>query len=234
MGTGINDSVIEALRQELQDTLDYPDSELAEIIRDVGFSCTCCGRCCTREFNGHVFLLDEDTMQVKQIDPDALVPAPDYELCDQNGRFYVSGYALRVKKDGSCIFLDEGRCVIYDRRFSICRLYPYMLHREADENGRIDWRQISGLDLHGIYHTDIPEEEAIRLARETKAYETAYLDQMIRFYKAASAYFSDHHLKHVRRTYDLQMRRFCKGSEIEVMVYHNGAFELNRVSSGDY
>ena len=142
---------IAALVRERNGLFDYPAERLAGIIREVGFRCDCCARCCTRAFNGHVFLLDRDVAVVREIDPGAIEPAPDPEFCDQNGIFYVSGYALRAKDDaeGSCWFLDGGKCRIYDRRFSICRIYPYMLHREADEEGNIDWRQISGLEMHG-------------------------------------------------------------------------------------
>ncbi|NLL11411.1 MAG: YkgJ family cysteine cluster protein, partial [Methanomicrobiales archaeon] len=40
--------------------LKWQEQDLADIIIDVGFSCLMCGRCCTTEFNGHVFLLDSD------------------------------------------------------------------------------------------------------------------------------------------------------------------------------
>ncbi|HII76782.1 MAG TPA: YkgJ family cysteine cluster protein, partial [Methanolinea sp.] len=62
----------------------------------MGFSCTYCARCCTRAFNGHVLLLDEDAARIRSIDPTALEPQPEYDLCDQYGTFYVSGYTLRA------------------------------------------------------------------------------------------------------------------------------------------
>ena len=128
---------IVALTQERNSLFEYPQEQLADIFKELGFKCTRCARCCTREFNGHVFLLDHDVSEVKKIDPEALEPAPYPEFCDQNGVFYVSGYALRAKDDapGSCWFLENGRCRIYNKRFSICRIYPYMLHREPDEKG---------------------------------------------------------------------------------------------------
>jgi len=129
-------SMIASHASELDALGAYPEEELVEVIRDVGFSCTCCGRCCTRAFNDHVFLLESDAETVLEVDPAALMPAPYFEFCDQEGRFYVPGYALRTQEDGRCVFLSaEDRCTIYDRRMSICRVYPYMLHREADEEG---------------------------------------------------------------------------------------------------
>lgn len=228
------DEEIAALKAERDNLLQFPEEEFIEIIREVGFSCDCCGRCCTREFNGHVFLLEEDTDRIRRFAPDALIPAPDFDACDQQGRFYVSGYALRTKPDGSCTFLEHGRCSIYDQRFAICRIYPYMLHREADETGAVDWRQISGLNEHGCYNTPIDLEECARIARETRAYEAAFLDQAVRFRRALRDLFAQEGLRYVRRTYDLLMRDFRKGAEVEVRVFHSGQFEPHRVTRAMY
>ena len=221
---------IAALTQERNSLFEYPLERLAEIIGEIGFSCTSCAKCCTREFNGHVFLLDRDVMAIKTIDPKALGPAPAPEFCDQNGIFYVSGYALRTKDDtkGSCWFLEDGRCRIYDRRFAICRVYPYMLHREPDEYGKVDWRQFSGLDKHGEYHATIPKDECLALARETKEYENAFLTQEIHFLEFIRDYFAANGLRHVQKVYDDRMRGFVRGTEITVMVYCDGGLEEYR------
>lgn len=218
---------IAALTREQQSLLAYPLEDLARIIREIGFGCTACARCCTRSFNGHVFLLDREVTAVKAIDPAALEPAPDPEFCDQNGTYYVSGYALRVQpgKEGSCWFLKDGRCRIYDQRFSICRVYPYMLHREPDESGTVDWRQLAGLNLHGEYHREIPEDESLEMARETKEYENAFLMHEIQFLTCIQERFSRQGLRHVQKIYDDQMRAFKRGSSLRIMVYHDGGFE---------
>ena len=222
---------IEALTQEQHALFEYPPDRLAGIVRDVGFRCTNCAKCCTRAFNGHVFLLDRDVASVREIDPGALEPAPDPEFCDQNGIFYVSGYALKVKDDpdGSCIFLENGRCRIYDRRFAICRIYPYMLHREEDEDGVVDWRQISGLERHGEYDAVISEEESREIAGETMAYEHAFLSHQIAFLECINDYFTRHKLRHVQKIYDDRMRQFKKGATITVMVYSDGRLERHTI-----
>ena len=222
---------IAALIQERNSLFEYPQERLSGIIREVGFRCTCCAKCCTRSFNGHVFLLDRDVAAVKKIDPDALEPAPDPEFCDQNGTFYVSGYALRAKADepGSCWFLENGRCRIYDHRFSICRIYPYMLHREPDETGKVDWRQISGIDLHGEYNRVIPDEECQAIARETKEFENAFLTQQITFLECIQEFFSRHRLRHVQKKYDDRMRAFKRGEPIRVMVFYDGRFNEHTI-----
>ena len=222
---------IAALVRERNGLFEYPSERLAGIIKEVGFRCDGCARCCTREFNGHVFLLDRDVAALREIDPEAIEPAPDPEFCDQNGVFYVSGYAVRAKndKEGSCWFLDRGRCRIYEKRFSICRIYPYMLHRESDEEGNVEWRQISGLDLHGTYHGEIAEEECNEAARLTKEYEDAFLSQEIQFLEFIADYFSRNNLRHVQKVYDDRMRRHRKGEPVTVMVYCDGQLEKHLV-----
>jgi Fe-S-cluster containining protein len=222
---------IAALTQERNSLFAFPIERLAEIIREIGFRCTSCAKCCTREFNGHVFLLDQDVTAVKTIDPAALEPAPSPEFCDQNGTFYVSGYALRTLDDnkGSCWFLDEGKCRIYDNRFAICRVYPYMLHREPDEHGTVDWRQFSGLDQHGEYDTPIADEESRNLAIQTKEYENAFLTQEIQFLEYMQHYFARHRLRHVQKVYDDSLRGYLKGDEITVKVFYDGGLEEHRI-----
>lgn len=213
-------------REELAGLMNFPDPEFVGIIEELGFKCDLCARCCTKEFNDHVFLLDSDLAVIKNIDPDVITPAPYPEFCDQKGRFYVSGYALKIKPDGSCIFLEKKRCKIYADRPLICRVYPHMLHREADESGKVDWRQISGLNEHGSYHSELDDSECRAIAQETRAYEEAYLRQMIDFLETVKAHFKKNGLKHVQRTYDRKMREFLKGnSELEVCVYSENGFE---------
>ncbi len=223
---------IAALMQEENALFEYPIHHLPGVIRDVGFRCTACAKCCTRAFNGHVFLLDRDVVIVREIDPEALEPAPNPEFCDQNGIFYVSGYALKVKNDavGSCWFLENGRCRIYENRFAICRIYPYMLHREPDERGNVDWRQISGLDKHGEYDIKITDDESLAIARETMEYEHAFLTHQIAFLECVQEWFARHGLRHVQKIYDSRMRQHRKGAPVTIMVYTDGNFEKCQLS----
>lgn len=223
------------VREELTGVKEFPDLKFVGIIRELGFRCELCARCCTKEFNDHVFLLDADLAVIRQINPDSVTPAPYYEFCDQKGRFYVSGYALKTKPDGSCVFLENKRCKIYGSRPSICRVYPYMLHREADNSGKIDWRQISGLNEHGSYYSELEDSECEAIAQETRVYEEAYLTQMIGFFEDVEAHFRKNGLKHVQSVYDRRMREFLKGKfELEVFVYYKGEFEkYNLKPTGD-
>lgn len=227
-------AMIRELEKEAADLLKYPRADLVSIIRNVGFICTCCAKCCTRGFNGHVFLLDNDVDTVREIDPSALMPAPNFEFCDQNGVFYVSGYALRTKKDGSCIFLNRNRCTIYDRRMSICRIYPYMLHREEGEDGSVDWRQISGLNQHGEYYGEIGQEEADAIASEVIKYEYASLSHQISFISFIRDFFSLHGLRHIQRVYDRRIGEFRNGVPVTVRVYCQGVLEERQAICTDY
>lgn len=224
---------IAALTQERNSLFIYPVERLAGVIKEIGFRCTSCAKCCTRVFNGHVFLLDRDVTAVNAFDPAALEPAPAPEFCDQNGVFYVSGYAIRTRDDetGSCWFLENGRCRIYERRFTICRIYPFMLHREPDERGHVDWRQFSGLDQHGEYDGVISDDESLDLAREIKEYENAFLTQEIQFLEYMQDHFSRHRLRHVQKVYDDKIRLFNRGDEITVMVYYDNALQQYHIQN---
>jgi hypothetical protein len=100
-----------------------------------------------------------------------------------------------------------------------------MLHREADEEGNIDWRQISGLDKHGEYDAAITEDESLAIARETMEYEHTFLDHQIAFLDCVQEWFARYQLRHVQKIYDDRMRQFRKGAPITVMVYTDGHFE---------
>ena len=147
-----------ALIQERNRLFAYSLERLAGEIKATRFRCSCCGTCCTRNINRHIFLVDRDVAEVKKIDPAVFELAPDLEFCDQNGTFYVSGYALRMKTDipGSCWFLENGWCRIYAQRFSVCRIYPHMLRRNCDMSGQVTWRQFTRLNENRRDHQNLP------------------------------------------------------------------------------
>jgi len=224
-----------ALEEERAQLAAYPVAEYAAIVRETGFFCTCCGRCCTKEANDHVFLLDEDVRRIRQDYPEVLVPAPYFEACDQNGRFFVSGYALKTTDGNVCTFLNEsGRCRIYTDRPLICRVYPYMLHQEPDKSRKMHWCHLSGLNTHGEYNVAMTDEDALAVAEETIRYEKEYLDQQIAFIHTLISLFEEEGLRYVRRTYDLAMRGFSQGEPLPVLVFCDGRFEEAVVSRDMY
>jgi Fe-S-cluster containining protein len=220
-------SLLASRRVELTALETYPPGDLAAIISAVGFRCDCCGRCCTREFNGYVLLLEEDTLRIRAYEQEALEPVPVFDFCDQHGRYYTSGYTIRSRgyPEGSCHFLKDRRCRIYEQRPAVCRVYPYMLRQEPDEEGNVDWRQISGLDQHGEYHTAISGEDALRIANQTRLFEEAAIAHEIAYLDFTGRYFLEHGLRNVRKKFDDGLRSAERGEEIEVMVFFQGTFE---------
>lgn len=216
-----------ALMHERNRLFAYPLEQMASDIWSSRFRCTCCGACCTRAINNHIFLLDHDVIEVKKIDPDAYEPAPDPEFCDQNGMLYVSGYALRMKDDtnGSCWFLEDGKCRIYDQRFSGCRIYPHMLRRSAGAPGHVTWRQFARKGSHGRYDPSMTFGECLMLAQEVKEYENAYLTQQISFLETIHEFFLVHNLWHDQERYDLQMKYFSQGNPVMIKVFYDGDLE---------
>lgn len=212
----------------------YPVEELKKVISEVGFLCNGCAQCCTSAFNGHVFLLDSEVGKALDLCEDAVIPAPDFDFCDKDGIFYVSGFALRTDREGNCVFLAEKRCRVYQNRFSICRIYPYMLHQETDEAGETAFRQISGLNLHGSYYHEISDAEATGFATATIAYEEEFLNQLIAFCTSLLSLFEREKKRHVQRSYDLEYRRFLEGKPVLVRVFRDNAFIPVTVSRDDY
>lgn len=220
-----------ALMQERNRLFSYPLEQMASDILAAGFRCTSCGACCTRAVNGHVFLLDHDLAEVKKIDPVAYEPAPGPEFCDQNGMLYVSGYALRMKDDplGSCWFLKDGRCRIYEQRPSGCRIYPHMLRRSAGAPDNVIWRQFARKGSHGQYDPTLTFEECFKIARGVKEYENAYLTQQISFLETVHEYFTVNGLRHDPVTYASQTQRLFAGSPVDMKVFHAGELEEHRI-----
>lgn len=219
------------IENEIKSICSFPDQDYMKIIKDVGFECDFCGKCCTSEFNDHVFLLDKDANRIiRNTGSGFLRPAPYFDRCDNLGRFYVMGYALKTKPNGDCIFYSAGRCEHYEIRPDICKIYPYMLHKEPDEKGNIEFRQIGGLDLHGSYHNEISHESCIEIIKSVKKYESGFLRQKLGFARKVEKHFKERNLKNSRQMYDKKMREYLKGKAIEVYVFFSGEFKKEIIS----
>lgn len=216
---------IVALRQEQNRLFAFPPDVLAEEIKKTGFSCTLCGACCTRAVNRHVFLLDRDVEAVRAIDPGAYVPAPDPEFCDETGTVYDSGYALFMDGGGACRFLKNNRCRIYDRRFSVCRIYPHMLRRDAGRGDEHGWCTFARMNGHGTYATELSGEACLSLAREVLEYEHGFLSQQIAFLETVHEYFTVHGLRHDPAQHHKNVQRLHDGLPVPVKVFHAGELE---------
>jgi uncharacterized protein len=229
----LNQLILKAvdIEKEIKCIGSFPDEDYIKIIHEVGFVCDFCGKCCTSEFNDHVFLLDDDAQRIiERTGRDFLRPAPYFDLCDNLGKFYVMGYALKTKPNGDCIFFRDGRCEHYEIRPRICKIYPYMLHREPDDAGNFEFRQISGLDLHGSYHNEISEESCKEIMKSVKEYESGFQRQKLGFIKEMGRYFKQNNLRNSPQMYDRMMREYNKGKAIEVNIFFMGKFEKEIIS----
>ncbi|MFZ3384557.1 MAG: YkgJ family cysteine cluster protein [Candidatus Methanoperedens sp.] len=219
------------IEKEIESISSFPDEDYFKIIREVGFVCDFCGKCCTSEFNDHVFLIDDDAKRIiENCGREFLRPAPYFDLCDNLGRFYVMGYAMKTKPNGDCIFYIGGRCLHYEVRPLICKIYPYMLHREPDEEGNIEFRQIGGLDLHGSYHNEISEKMCEEILKSVRDYESGFLRQKLGFIKEIERYFKENNLRNSKQMYDRMIRQYQKGKTIEVYIFFQGRFEKEVIS----
>jgi Fe-S-cluster containining protein len=218
---------IMALMQEQNRLFGFPIECLAGIIRECGFLCRCCGNCCTRCVNGHVFLLDHDVRLIRSIDPDAVEPAPGPEFCDDSGTFYVSGFALRSNGDtaGTCWFLENSRCRIYEHRPSACRIYPFMLRRKPDSEGTVDWRFCAQGGEHGEYHHALSWEVCFELALDILVHEHAVLTQEISFLEVMENYFSENRIQPDTTISHTLVRQYPDDRPVPVMVYYAETLE---------
>ena len=109
--------------------------ELADKIKNTGFSCTMCGQCCKRAFENSnlVMVSAPEIRRIMKITgfswEDIAEPYPDI-LKTPDGARFTFAWSIR-RKDDRCIFLDsDSRCMIYSVRPLICRTYPFMLDDE--------------------------------------------------------------------------------------------------------
>lgn len=149
--------------------------ELAEKIREIGFSCTRCGVCC-RDTEG-----DANLVMVFPAEIDELSRATGHKAAD-----FTSPYTEKVQTLGGgsitfewclkrtgegCIFLDGTRCTAYPSRPWICRTYPFMLSGDGlslspcegigNEISRNEAEEIAGL-LIARKAAEEEEEERVR------------------------------------------------------------------------
>jgi len=57
----------------------------------------------------------------------------------QRNKSIIKSYIYEmIKKDGSCIFLSDNGCTIYEHRPLICRFYPFTMTKTTDYIFRTD------------------------------------------------------------------------------------------------
>jgi Fe-S-cluster containining protein len=106
-------------------------NDLARQIRDIGFSCTRCGECCSGIDN----LVMVSPEEIERLAGKTGCPANDlaepYPECIETGDGGSITFEWSLRKDESCCrLLSEGLCTAYAARPWICRTYPFMLEGE--------------------------------------------------------------------------------------------------------
>ena len=105
--------------------------ELADLLRDIGFSCTRCGTCCRGTDDdenlvmvtpGEIDLLADGTGQPAE---GFTEPYPEFVPTGSGGSLTFE-HCLSRTPDG-CVFLSGGTCTAYPYRPWICLTYPFML-----------------------------------------------------------------------------------------------------------
>jgi Fe-S-cluster containining protein len=142
------------------------ENTLAAEIMAIGFQCQRCGDCCRNVEEGSNLVM-VGPAEIRSICgatgrawEEAVEPYPEF-LEDGKGTRYTFGWCLRREHD-RCMFLDRGRCTVYEHRPWICRTYPFML----GEEGLVVF-ECPGLGL------DIAKEDAVALARSLLARKRA-------------------------------------------------------------
>lgn len=123
---------MESLEAELERARGLDTDEIADAIESIGFECTRCGDCCTREAEDpHTATVFPD--EVRELESenrrwnDVARPMP-YGLDDGEGQTFE--WALQTDGCGDCTFYAEdddgtGACTVHEDRPLICRTYPF-------------------------------------------------------------------------------------------------------------
>jgi Fe-S-cluster containining protein len=147
---------IAGLKQALLAAKELSLTELAALIRDLGFRCQKCGECCRGEDNS-VVVFPEEIRCIQRATGllwlEVVKPPKEGEW-DRDGCFHTLEW--RLGKEGeSCRFYQNGRCTIYSYRPMLCRTYPFYL-----DNGELMHSECRGLGCK------IESEEADELAEQ--------------------------------------------------------------------
>jgi Fe-S-cluster containining protein len=155
---------VRRFRKDLKKARATSPDEVAE--RLPAFECQGCAKCCRGTFGDNtvtVFPFEiRRIMAATGLDwLDIVEPEEDGDE-DEYGNRQAFEWALRKKPDGDCIFLDSGRCTIYEARPFICRTYPFYL-----DEGRVGHGECDGLGCGDRQYTHAMAHELIaRSARE--------------------------------------------------------------------
>ena len=160
---------IRRLRKDLKKARAASPDEVAKHLP--AFQCAGCARCCRGAFGDNTVTVFPGEIRAIMAATgrgwgEVAEPEEDGDL-DRYGNRQAFEWALRKKPDGDCIFLEGGRCTVYEARPFICRTYPFYL-----DEGRVGHGECDGLGCGGG-----PDSHA--MARELIARSTRELEESL-------------------------------------------------------
>lgn len=75
---------------------------------------------------------------------------------------------LKTKKNNECVFLKNGKCVIYTIRPTICRIYPYWFR---NKKGKIKIEVHAGCEYCGMLEYGVTDNQLKQLIKTAKKIE---------------------------------------------------------------
>ena len=189
-----------SLEAELERARELDTAELADAIESLGFECTRCGACCTREETAdgetepHTATVFPDEVRALQAAGDAdrewrdvARPMPYGLSEDEDGpEGETFEWALQTDACGDCAFYEEtdglGACTVHADRPLICETYPFSVALDGtaepagepvDEEGIVRAHECEGLGR------EISRKDAEELAAALKTRTVRELEEAI-------------------------------------------------------
>ncbi|MBU4221546.1 MAG: YkgJ family cysteine cluster protein [Euryarchaeota archaeon] len=146
---------INQLKKALNKAAIIDECAIADKILSIGYKCQRCARCCMEDYGDNTvsifpFEIRRISEKTELKREDIAFPAPSEDR-DAAGNIHTFEWVLR--KNGDCMFLDNGLCKIYEYRPYICSTYPFYLFE-----GRLMVSECEGLG------GAISKEEAAKMA----------------------------------------------------------------------
>ncbi|OPY27152.1 MAG: Flagellin N-methylase [Methanocella sp. PtaU1.Bin125] len=133
---------IRRFRKDLKKARATSPDEIAR--RLPAFKCRRCAKCCRGAYGDNTVTVFPGEIRAIMAATgrewlEVVEPEEDGDV-DGHGNRQAFEWALRKKPDGDCIFLEDGRCGIYEARPFICRTYPFYLDEGEIGAGECDGR----------------------------------------------------------------------------------------------
>ncbi|CAJ35842.1 YkgJ family cysteine cluster protein [Methanocella arvoryzae] len=161
------------LRAELAEARATDVQTLAGKLKESCFSCTRCAKCCRGAFGDNtVAVFPGEVREIMAASGKAwfeVAVPPESDDFDAQGNRHAFEWVLRRTPGGDCIFLEGGRCTIYEARPHICRTYPF----------RLDSGAIESYDCEGLGACSTSTDDLLSLAEALKARLIRELEESI-------------------------------------------------------